>query len=310
MPRLAAPLLLLLLVALAGGVWLWSQDQGADDVPTTITQPEEGVTPKTPENALLDAPVETEAESAPLRDIVLEEGDTPKPKVLAVERAPDDAVWIAGRVVFPLDAPAEEDLKVLSRGRRFADRERGPQAGVHKARVKQDDTFRVAVAKGTRRAWLTLEGRFLYMDPRLKVELKDLEGEVVLEPALGGALSVQLQPADSIEPTDSLWEEIVLTVTATNRGANAPQLLRHGGAGKYVIGGLRPADRYRLKLSSKVFVEESRHGARAVARGGRAHQRPGRRHERTRRRGRERALRCAAPCHERELVRVRGRDGG
>lgn len=255
MSRIAALLLVLLLAAAAGGAWLFSQDLDTDVAVADFTPDapgeELGQAPETP----LEKEAESETTPTPQRDEVVAETET-DPKTLAIERAPSDAQWISGRVVYPLDAPRDDTLRVVARGRRFADRERGPTAAVHQARVKGDDTFRVAVAKKTKRAYLWVEGRYLYLDPREKVELSKLEGPVVLEPSLGGALSVQVELPDTIEPTPAAWEQIVLTLMMSSDGPGVPRPLEHVGEGEYFVGGLKPGSEYSLRVSSTRFVEQ------------------------------------------------------
>jgi hypothetical protein len=99
---------------------------------------------------------------------------------------PSNAVWISGRVIFPDRMPDDGgELMVTARGRRFGDLDSRRE---HTVSVARDGTFRVAFSKETKKGWVDLRGRYLYMDERLRVDFAELPDEVVLEPSLGGVV--------------------------------------------------------------------------------------------------------------------------
>ncbi len=99
-----------------------------------------------------------------------------------------DAIWICGRLSFPQGTPVGETVDIIGHGRDFKSRE------LHRARVKPNGDFRVAVAPKTRAATLEIDARHLFLSKPVSVKLKDgkAASEIVLEPELGGCFQVQL----------------------------------------------------------------------------------------------------------------------
>ena len=99
---------------------------------------------------------------------------------------PSNAVWLSGRVLFPERMPNDAgEMTVTARGRRFGDRDSRRE---HTVDVARDGTFRVAFSTETKKGWVDLEGRYLYMDEKLKVDFAALPDEILLEPKLGGVV--------------------------------------------------------------------------------------------------------------------------
>ena len=97
-----------------------------------------------------------------------------------VSRVPRDAQWIRGRIEFPGETPADEELWVIAEGARFFENDDSPRR--HRGKVEQDGRFAVAVgARTPRKAKLWVRGRYLYLAEPEYVELGG-EEEVVLEP--------------------------------------------------------------------------------------------------------------------------------
>ncbi len=98
-----------------------------------------------------------------------------------------NAVWVEGRVVFPAGTPLDERLEVVADGKDI------PRFGDHRVKVANDGSFRVAFSKESSTGRLKLEGRYLYLEPPLRVKLP-AKAPVVLEPALGGCIEGRIVP--------------------------------------------------------------------------------------------------------------------
>jgi len=123
---------------------------------------------------------------------------------------PADAVWLEGRVVLPEETPHEDSIFVVARGRRLGEDRDAPRE--HRVRVDRHGRFRVAFAESTRKGWLGLESRYLYLPQRLRIEPKEHEGELVLEPRLGGrVVGAAHLPAGVVDEPAS-WEGARATV--------------------------------------------------------------------------------------------------
>ncbi len=104
-----------------------------------------------------------------------------------------DALWIEGRVVFHEDTPPGEKLQIVARGRAFAKDSEGRRE--HVVQLEADGTFRVAVSPETKVARLVVLGDYLYLpQPYIwKAEEAQAGGEIVLVPALGTMIEIQLK---------------------------------------------------------------------------------------------------------------------
>lgn len=94
--------------------------------------------------------------------------------------------WVEGRVLLPVDTPADEACHVIaSSGVEF---EHGED---HRVPVDEDGRFRVAFAPGTKSGRLQLDARYLYLDRDFELTSTALDrgDEVLLEPAVGGRIA-------------------------------------------------------------------------------------------------------------------------
>jgi len=89
------------------------------------------------------------------------------------------ATWVVGRVVLPPGTPADEELLVLAKGEDFE------HGDLHRAAVGPDGAFSVAFSERTKRGWLLLEGRYLYLEANVRWRRDETPEPVVLEPRLG-----------------------------------------------------------------------------------------------------------------------------
>lgn len=102
---------------------------------------------------------------------------------------PEGSIWIEGRVVFPPGTPEDEVASVTARGHDF---ERGRRT--HTVDVAPDGSFRVAVAAGSPRAWLSVAGRYLFSWRRASaVDVRAPPPPIELEPELGGRIAGTLR---------------------------------------------------------------------------------------------------------------------
>lgn len=211
--------LALALVALAGLATMLLGDDGQDPPLPQLAPPASAARPP----SATGAGGEPDAVAPPLTTPAA----GPEPVVLASEprrEAPltpyeaelAEARWIAGRVVFPESTPADEQVTITARGKRFA---HGP---LHSAVVSADGRFRVAFSKATKRAQLALEGRYLYLESLHAVDLEDRAGETLVEPLLGGRIhgSLVLPPGTSAEDAANLSGATVQLAGFEQVGAN------------------------------------------------------------------------------------------
>ena len=96
------------------------------------------------------------------------------------------AVWIVGRVVFPEEHDADEEVRITAKGRPFR------SASYHTATVGRDGVFRVAVREDSKLVGLYLEARYLFLEEPLKLPGSLLEQPLELRPRIGGALRGRL----------------------------------------------------------------------------------------------------------------------
>ena len=170
---------------------------------------------------------------------------------------PGDALWIEGRVVFPDGTPLDEVLHVEARGRRFTDARKAPRK--HTVRVQPDGHFRVAFGAETEKGFLSLNGRYLYLEEKHVVELASQESEVVLQPELGGVIAgVVFAP-----PGQDYSTEIRDSVTVDSWSSHARHSRRSARPGpdwSFELTALPPAPEYRVDAHSKQFADTSVEG--------------------------------------------------
>ncbi len=135
------------------------------------------------------------AEEAPAEPDVAHQADPARQKVeSAFEEELARGRWVEGRVRFPPGTPADEELFVVADGRDF---EHGAD---HRVQVERDGSFRVAFSQKTRSGWLGHEGRYLYLEERLRWKRADAAGPIVLAPELGGRVAGRLLPPKNVAP--------------------------------------------------------------------------------------------------------------
>lgn len=172
---------------------------------------------------------------------------------------PGDAWWIDGRVVIPADTPLDERLEVEASGRRFTDDRQSPRQ--HTVAVERNGRFRVALGAKTRKGFLSLSGRYLFLDEKVHVDPNEQEGEVVLEPSLGGVIAGELRlPAGEI-PSAELFDAVVLTARCWAPGRDLVQRATKPTAdGRFELTALPPGGDYALALAASVYIGGRREG--------------------------------------------------
>lgn len=169
-----------------------------------------------------------------------------------VSRVPRDARWIRGRVEFPGETPADEELWVIAEGARFFENDDSPRR--HRGKVEQDGRFAVAVgARTPRKAKLWVRGRYLYLAEPEYVELA-AEEEVVLEPLVGGCLEVTVLPPTALAFEQGVLDDVeVSTDLGRFRQAEERAAVRVDES-TFVLGGLSPSKSWTVEAVSARFA--------------------------------------------------------
>ncbi len=194
------------------------------------------------------APVEREAVAEP----------APAPRETTArspESVPSNAVWADGVVIFPAKMPLDAgDVEVTARGRRFGGKDDPRREYV--TSISRDGRFRVAFARSTRKGWIELEGRYLYTDEKVEVDMGEIDREIVVEPKLGGILRGKLQP-----PFGQSWSDAALEgskVSVTNWGSGRfSKSADVGEDGVFELTGLPPGSGYVFKANPGLWAEFS-----------------------------------------------------
>jgi hypothetical protein len=184
--------LLCVLLALAIGLAGWSALSGSDEAGPAALEDANHAAAPTPQ-----------APSSPtIAALPKAERDSPRPEPAGIAGATERVsvatndelelaagLWVSGRVVFPEGTPIGENVEVIGRGKEFKTR------ALHRARVDANGNFRLAFAPNTRSARIELDAPHLYLSEMFSFRFKDgrADGEILLEPALGGRLIVSLQ---------------------------------------------------------------------------------------------------------------------
>ncbi len=171
---------------------------------------------------------------------------------------PSDAHWFDGRVVFPPELPMDESFEVEARGQRFGKGKGSPRK--HTVRASQDGRFRIAFSKQTKKGWLSLRARYMYLEADVKIDVEKQAGEIVLEPLLGGVLRGVVAPPPSFEATEEVFDGVCVTYYNWESETSFSALVQVKADGSFEFEGLPPAGTYELRLTSPHFGGERRKG--------------------------------------------------
>lgn len=245
---------LLALAALAaGGVWLgmraltpaaeperalaaWAHDAAPRPEPKVpVVQMPESLAPET---------------AAPVREVAREAAAADGPIPFAV---PDDAHWVEGRVIFPLETPPDERAIVVARGSKFP----GTDRRTHEVEPAADGTFRVAFAPRTRNGYVRLEARYLYLEGVVEVEASEpAEEGLLLEPRVGALLEVRVTPPAGSEAE---LDEVAIRAFPLDDLDDRPVMPRgteEHDDGSFTLGGVLPGYTYQLDVVSRAHCDE------------------------------------------------------
>lgn len=233
---------------LVGGAWFVTRGDGGggNSGGAVLAGPDQALTPTNSgtDRGGLQAPDLGARSDAARADRGRDEVETaPTPAEVVDPRAsvPKDVIWIEGRVVEPDGLPPGDRMYVAAKGRSF---HKNSERREHEVAVKDDGTFRVALAKGTRLGWLTVRSRFAYLEDAYKVKPRDLEeqGEIVLEPVLGGVIRGEVEA-----PLELAWTKEPLRggraeIMRWSGGTNVTQYEDLNGSSTFEFHALPPGD--------------------------------------------------------------------
>ena len=158
----------------------------------------------------------------------------------ALEAELADGYWVAGRVVFPPDTPADEHVFIRAHGRKLAG------GGYHRVAVHADGSFRVAFAPKTRKGTLRLEARYLYLPELVPFDVRTAPPQT-LEPKLGARLHGRLLlPEDCPVAKEGLIGHGVELAAYRRRTPDRDTRITEELT--YEFGGLWPDSAYELDL--------------------------------------------------------------
>lgn len=162
----------------------------------------------------------------------------------------EGALWVEGRVIFPPGTPSDESAEVIARGRSFK------TLGHHRASIEADGSFRVAFSPRTRIGRLVVEGRYIYLAPSYRVDFRKDVDKIVLEPELGGLLSVTVHLPEDVKNGEVSPAGIPLhvwSVAGTQRNALAVQ---RGDQFTCDVPRLPPGVEYEVSLEGSSWMGE------------------------------------------------------
>lgn len=158
------------------------------------------------------------------------------------EHFTSDDYWIEGRVVFPEGMPyALSDVIVIAKGQSS----RGKSE--FRVSVGHDGKFRVVISKLCKLGTLEASGRFLRKVKKLRLDLRDLPAEIVLEPALAGVLSGVVLAPKGFTWGDGVPEKT--RVTLDGRGYSVSMNL--DSEGRFEFTGVPKSSDYALDVQSE-----------------------------------------------------------
>lgn len=204
--------LIAVLVAAALGIGLLWRSLGSGS-PATAPPPEATGENARGESRVISAPLES-AESA--ERTTSRSNHLVEPSAFTESFPIADAAWIAGRVRFPDGSPPDETLQVWAFEKEIAigmsealddapDLVRSGRLAKgwwSRRPVEAGGAFRVPSPKGATAAAIVLDGRYLYLEDDVRVDLAEA-GELVLEPKLGAWLVGRCTLPPNAEPADS-----------------------------------------------------------------------------------------------------------
>lgn len=257
-------LFLLALVALALGVVSWNAffaggDASADHPSEMALERSEGLKPapaadSEPTQVLPEASMAREAESQEVassaaRVELTEESESGEFQI------PDDAWWVEGVVRFPEDTPLGERVEVVAKGRRFGSSKDPDSPREHRVLVDNNGRFRVAFSKSTRKGWISLEGRYLYLEERAKVEPRKFQGLLELEAQVGGRVLGQVRLPEGVIDEPENWKGARGSLSMwNNQGENIRRATDIGVDGRFEINAVPAGDDYNISIDSSLFA--------------------------------------------------------
>jgi len=150
--------------------------------------------------------------------------------------------------------PLDEKVVVEARGRRFSKDKEAPRE--YRTQLEPDGSFEVAFAKSTRKGWVYLDARYLYLPKRASVDVRKFEGELVLEPALGGYITGQVEPEPALDGTPDIFDGVSVTVVRWSEG-QLRKVVEVDANGHFEVDAVAPATDYEIEASSALFDGES-----------------------------------------------------
>ena len=148
----------------------------------------------------------------------------------------DSAIWVEGRVALPGGLPADEQVFVVARGKRFK------TLGLHHAEVGADGSFRVGFHPKTKKGTIEVAGRYVWAQP-YKLDVREPPAAIELRCGLGAHLEIVLTPPADLREDDPRPETIQLTASGDSYYPKAEARLR-GDVYVAEFGGLPPAEYY------------------------------------------------------------------
>jgi hypothetical protein len=253
--KLLLPILALLAVAV---FFLWRAGLGGavdlQEAPLGLAPGEVGAAGAADGTAALPA-VPQETGAAPRREAV---ALAPRAEVdLAPGAAPPpDAIWLTGRVLFPDRMPNDMGaISVTARGRRFGDLDSRRE---HSVEAQRDGSFRVALARETRKGWLEARGRYLYMDEKLQVDVDDLPPEILLEPKLGGVVRGLLRAPRGRDWTEAARAGARVMLNSWSGGQSVSRSTEIDERGRFELTAVPPNNSYWLRFELPLWCDTSK----------------------------------------------------
>lgn len=216
--KLLLPVLAVLALAI-GALWYTTSGDDAYDTDVQALDVDGTPRPLSPDDGdSLPSALVAQGERAPesagepdaRREVVAEEAEE-----IARTKPRSNAVWVTGRVVFPERMPNEiGEVTVTARGRRFGTSSRRE----HAVTVERDGAFRVAFSESTKIGWLSLQGRYVYLSEKVRVDVDELPDEVVIEPEMGGVIRGRVAPPAGLAWTAETREDARVSIRSWSGG--------------------------------------------------------------------------------------------